>query len=98
MRDVLTDIAKWYSAGEPVAVATIVAGPGTLGARRIVWPDRAAGSLGLRRLDDAVDDDVRGMLAQGVTGQRHYGREGERRLDELTVFVHAFAPPPRMLV
>jgi len=83
---------------EPVAIATVIEGPGEIGARRLVWPDRAEGSLGVGRLDDAVDDDVRGMLAQGTTGIRRYGRNGERRLDELGVFVHSFAPPPRMLV
>ncbi|MFI0445092.1 XdhC family protein [Actinomadura sp. 6N118] len=96
-------VAASIAAREPVAVATVVAGPGKIGARRIVWPDRAAGSLApgasyADRLDDAVDDDARGMLAQGLTGQRHYGRAGERRLDELTVFVHSFAPPPHLLV
>ncbi|MGV9778656.1 XdhC family protein [Streptosporangium sp. NPDC003464] len=83
---------------EPVAVATVLAGPGAVGARRVVWPDRSAGSLGVARLDEAVDDDARGMLAQGLTGVRRYGSHGERRLDELSVFVHSFAPPPRMLV
>src|SRR5580693_6112907 len=38
------------------------------------------------------------MLAQGLTGIRRYGAHGERRGDELSVFVNAFAPPPRMLV
>ncbi|GLY71985.1 XdhC family protein [Actinoallomurus iriomotensis] len=83
---------------EPVAIATVIEGPGEIGARRIVWGERAEGSLGVERLDEAVDDDVRGMLAQGTTGIRRYGRNGERRLDELGVFVHSFAPPPRMLV
>jgi xanthine dehydrogenase accessory factor len=83
---------------EAVAVATVIEGPGQIGARRVVWPDRAAGELGLDRLDAAVEDDARGMLAQGTTGVRRYGRHGERRLDELAVFVHSFAPPPRMLV
>ncbi|MDN3358367.1 XdhC family protein [Actinomadura sp. DC4] len=83
---------------EPVAIVTVIEGPGEVGARRIVWTDRAEGSLGVDRLDEAVDDDARGMLAQGTTGIRRYGRHGERRLDELGVFVHAFAPPPRMLV
>ena len=45
-----------------------------------------------------MDDDARGMLAQGLTGVRRYGEHGERRGDELAVFVHSFAPPPRMLV
>lgn len=94
----LAEVTRSIETGEPVAVATVLSGPGPVGARRIVWPDRAAGSLGGRRLDDAIDDDARGMLAQGLTGQRHYGPDGERRLDDLTVFVQAFAPPPRMLV
>src|SRR5690606_18033840 len=94
----LGDVAAAIEAREPVAVATVISGPGQVGARRIIWPDRSAGSLGPRRLDDAVDDDVRGMLAQGLTGVRRYGPEGERRLDDLSVFVQSFAPPPRMLV
>lgn len=97
------EVAASIERREPVAVATVVSGPGRVGARRVIWPDRSVGSLApgetyAGRLDAAVDDDVRGMLAQGLTGQRHYGRRGERRLDELTVFVHSFAPPPRMLV
>ncbi|MFB4286917.1 XdhC family protein [Nonomuraea sp. ATR24] len=94
----LGEVAASVAAHEPVAVATVVAGPGRIGARRVVWPDRSAGTFGPRRLDEAVDDDARGMLAQGLTAIRHYGGEGERRLDDLSVFVHAFAPPPRMLV
>jgi xanthine/CO dehydrogenase XdhC/CoxF family maturation factor len=97
------EVARSIERHEPVAVATIAAGPGAVGARRVIWPDRASGSLApgtthADRLDAAVDDDVRGMLAQGLTGQRHYGPQGERRLDDLTVFVHSFAPPPRMFV
>lgn len=94
----LAEVAASIDRRQPVATATIIEGPGHKGARRVVWPDRASGSLGSPRLDAAVDDDARGMLAQGLTGERHYGAQGERRLDELTVFVQSFAPPPRMLV
>ncbi|WP_214108193.1 XdhC family protein [Acrocarpospora catenulata] len=94
----LGEIAACIEKREPVAVATILSGPGTAGARRVIWPDHASGTLGSRRLDDAVDDDVRGMLAQGLTGVRRYGPQGERRLDALQVFVQSFAPAPRMLV
>jgi xanthine dehydrogenase accessory factor len=117
----LGDIAAAVERGEPVAVATVIGGPGQVGARRVIWgrpaadqtaadqtgsdePDDgwhtgASGTLGSgARLDAAVDDDVRGMLAQGLTGIRRYGAHGERRGDELSVFVNAFAPPPRMLV
>ncbi len=94
----LGDVATSIAAREPVAVATVVSGPGRVGARRVVWPQRVSGSLGSPGLDAAVTDDARGMLAQGLTGQRHYGPDGERRLDDLAVFVHAFAPPPQLFV
>ncbi len=53
----------------------MIEGPGTAGARRIIWQnDAATGTLGTGdRLDQAVDDDARGMLAQGLTGVRRYG-------------------------
>ena len=98
----LGEVAAAVERGDPVAVATVIAGPGCIGARRVIWGSAdtgASGSLGAGdRLDAAVDDDVRGMLAQGLTGVRHYGAHGERRGDELSVFVNSFAPPPRMLV
>jgi xanthine dehydrogenase accessory factor len=98
----LGKIAAAVEQGEPVAVATVIAGPGQIGARRVIWgrtEPAASGTLGSgKRLDAAVDDDVRGMLAQGLTGVRRYGAHGERRGDELSVFVNSFAPPPRMLV
>lgn len=96
----LGEIADAVRQGRPVAVATVIEGPGTLGARRIIWQDEhATGTLGAGdRLDDAVDDDARGMLAQGLTAVRRYGPDGERRRDELAIFVQSFAPAPRMLV
>jgi xanthine dehydrogenase accessory factor len=96
----LGEIAEDVRQGVPVAVATVIEGPGIVGARRIIWEgQRTAGTLGAGdRLDAAVDDDARGMLAQGLTGVRRYGPEGERRRDELAIFVQSFAPAPRMLV
>jgi xanthine dehydrogenase accessory factor len=96
----LSDLAAAVQREEPVAVATVISGPGAIGARRIIYVDgTTAGSLGAGdRLDAAVDDDARGMLAQGQTAVRRYGTQGERRHDELAVFVNSFAPPPRMLV
>jgi xanthine dehydrogenase accessory factor len=121
----LGDVVAGIAAGEPVAVVTVIEGPGRVGARRVIWAATepaaattvpgttvpattvpattgrhgASGTLGAGdRLDQAVDDDVRGMLAQGLTGVRRYGEHGERRGDDLAVFVHSFAPTPRMLV
>jgi xanthine dehydrogenase accessory factor len=61
-------------------------------------PGGVTGSLGSAGLDAAVAADARGEPAQGTTGRRHYGPHGERREDAVTVFLHSFAPPPRMLV
>jgi xanthine dehydrogenase accessory factor len=96
----LGEIAEDVRRGTPVAVATVIEGPGIVGSRRIIWEgQRTAGTLGAGdRLDAAVDDDARGMLAQGLTGVRRYGPDGERRRDELAIFVQSFAPAPRMLV
>jgi xanthine dehydrogenase accessory factor len=99
----LAEVAAAVRAGEPVALATVIDGPGQVGGRRLIWPEQdqrgSSGTLGSGdRLDQAVDDDARGMLAQGLTGVRRYGPDGERRRDELSVFVQSFAPPPRMLV
>lgn len=95
----LEEVASSIDAHVPVAVVTCVAGPDDrLGKRLIVWNDRVSGSLGLERLDAAVTDDVRGMLAAGRTAQVHYGHDGERRGDDITLFVASYAPPRRMLV
>jgi xanthine dehydrogenase accessory factor len=93
--DIVTDLREH----RPVAVATLVDGDDTRRGRRlIVWPDRVSGTLGAEGLDVAVTDDARGMLATGRTGIRRYGRSGERRVDEIAVFVSSYAPPPRMIV
>lgn len=91
-------VAGSVAAGRPVTLATVIAGPAPRGATLAVWPDEVSGSLGSTGLDVAVTADARGELALGATGQRHYGPHGERREDAVTVFLHSFAPPPRMLV
>ncbi|MHB9857277.1 XdhC family protein [Streptomyces sp. YIM S03343] len=93
-----TEVAESVGSGRPVTVATVTEGPARRGATLAVWPDRVTGTLGNDGLDAAVTADARGELALGATGLRHYGPRGERREDAVTVFLHSFAPPPRMLV
>ena len=95
----LGEIAEAIGKEQPVAVATVICGPPQrLGTRLVVWPDRVEGSTGSRRLDDAVRDDVRGLLDAGRNAILHYGVDGQRRGEGLDVFVESFAPPPRMIV
>jgi xanthine dehydrogenase accessory factor len=91
-------VAQDIRDGNPVAVATLISDDERVGRRLIVRPDTVSGSLGSARLDDAVRDDVQGMLLQGSTGTVHYGPDGERRGDDIAVFVASYAPRPRMIV
>lgn len=108
----LPAIAAAYRDEIPVAVVTVVESPAPdpdqhetvivagppVGSRMIVWVDRVEGSLGSSRLDDAVSERARGMLEQGQTGIQRLGADGERRGDDLAVFVVSYQPPPRMYV
>ncbi|MET1000274.1 MAG: XdhC/CoxI family protein [Acidimicrobiia bacterium] len=85
-------------AQEPVALATVVAGP-HVGAKLLVQPDAApAGTLGHPDLDRVVARDALGELEAGLTSTRHYGEHGEAREEAVTVFIESFALPPRMII
>ncbi|HET8640738.1 MAG TPA: XdhC/CoxI family protein [Pseudonocardiaceae bacterium] len=96
----LPELAEAVRTGSPVAVVTVIASPDRErpGAHRVVWPDRADGTLGSDRIDDAVTDDARGLLAAGRSSALEYGPDGQRRGEGLRVFVNSFAPRPRLLV
>jgi len=83
---------------EPVALATVVEGPG-VGGKLLVRPDEEPiGSLGDPDLDRVVARDALGELAAGTTGVRHYGTQGQANEHDVAVFVESFAPPPQLLV
>jgi xanthine dehydrogenase accessory factor len=96
----LDEVAADISAGRPVALATVIEHPDPqwVGRRIVVRPDSAEGSLGLARVDEAVTDDVRGLLAAGTTAVLMYGPEGQRMDTGMRVFVSSFQPKPRMIV
>ncbi|HMJ74809.1 MAG TPA: XdhC/CoxI family protein [Iamia sp.] len=82
----------------PVAVATIVDGPG-LGRSLLVSPEGTPlGTLGDDGRDHSVVRDAHGELGVARSGLRHYGSRGEADEAAVTVFVESFAPPPQMLV
>ncbi|CAM5679938.1 XdhC family protein [Streptomyces badius] len=89
------------AADRPVAEATVLSGAAETGNRLVVRPSGAGpttGTLGSEGLDAAVTDDARGLLAQGHTAIQWYGAHGQRRMQEVSVFIRTYAPPPRMLV
>ncbi len=100
----LAEVAADVESGQPVAVATVVehGDESWVGRRLIVrpadHPRAVAGGLGSERADHAVADDARGLLANGRNETLHYGPDGQRRGEGMSVFVSSYAPKPRMLV
>jgi xanthine/CO dehydrogenase XdhC/CoxF family maturation factor len=84
--------------GRSVAIATVLDGEGA-GAKLALIDDTTVGSLGAPELlDHSVARDAAGMLAQGVTGIRRYGRDGAVLGAEVAVHIRSFAAPPTMLI
>jgi xanthine dehydrogenase accessory factor len=86
------------AAGRPVAIATLLDGPGA-GRKLAVVDGEVDGALGgPGKLDHSVARDAEGMLAQGHSAIRRYGSDGATLGAEVAVHVHVFAPPPKMLI
>lgn len=82
----------------PVALATVVEGPG-LGAKLLVRPGEPfLGTLGDPDLDRVVARDTQAELDSGLTSTRRYGPHGEAREETVRVFIESFAPPPRLII
>lgn len=96
------ELASRVRDGVPVALATVIAGPG-VGAKLLVVPDGdpAPSSLGDPDLDRVVRRDALAELEAGRSGVRHYGTSGQTTPEDLadtdivTVFVESWAPPRR---
>jgi xanthine dehydrogenase accessory factor len=89
---------------QPVALVTVVEGPG-VGNKLLVSPGRPTlGSLGHPELDRIAGRDAAGELEAGRSGVRHYGPHGETTPEDLVgapvvvAFVESWAPPPQMWI
>jgi xanthine dehydrogenase accessory factor len=95
-------LSRWHEAlaeQSPVAVATVIQGPaGSVGGKILVSPEDHTGTAGNDDLDRAIVEGARAMLEGGKTGTVHYGPRGQRRMEDVAVFIQSFAPPPRMYV
>jgi xanthine dehydrogenase accessory factor len=88
----------------PVALVTVIDGPG-VGNKLLVTPsDEPLGSLGHPELDRIAIRDALGELEAGRSGVRHYGPHGETTPADLvgtpmvSAFVESWAPPPQMWI
>jgi xanthine dehydrogenase accessory factor len=93
-------LSRWHAAlaeQSPAAVATVIEGPGT-GSKMLVTPEDYTGTAGNEDLDKATVEAARALLEGGRTETVHLGPRGQRRMEDIAVFVQSFAPPPRMYV
>jgi xanthine dehydrogenase accessory factor len=88
----------------PVALVTIIDGPG-VGRKLLVTPDDAPeGSLGHPELDRIATRDAIAELEAGRSGVRHYGPEGQTTPEDLVdtpvvrAFIESWSPPPQMWI
>ncbi len=95
-------LSRWHAAlaeQSPVAMATVIEGPdGTPGGKILVTPEDHEGTAGNGELDKAIVESARGLLEGGRTETRHFGPRGQRRMEDVAVFIQSFAPPPKMYV
>ncbi len=98
------ELAEALRAQAPVALVTVIDGPGT-GQKLLVRTDREPqGTLGHAELDRVAYRDALAELEAGRSGVRHYGPQGETTPEDLLdtpvirVFVESWAPPPQMWI
>ncbi|MDP1711342.1 MAG: XdhC family protein [Candidatus Nanopelagicaceae bacterium] len=82
----------------PIAIATLINGPGTPGARMVFDHAEVHGTFNIPGLDHCVVEDGRGLLRQGITRTLKLGPAGERMMDEVSIFVESYALPPKMIL
>lgn len=96
--DVEVEALEAVRGGRPVAIATLLDGPGA-GAKLALTEGVRRGTLGgPELLDHSVARDAAAMLERGRTAIRRYGADGATLGAEVGVHIRSFAPPPQLLL
>ncbi len=97
-RAALKATSEAIEAEAPVALTTLLDGPGA-GTQMVVTKDDSIGSLGMTELlDKSVVREARGFLDQARSTMRRYSRKGEVMGSEIGVSIQAFSLPPAMVI
>lgn len=89
MTSIYEHLRSAIRAERPLATATLIAGPGQVGAKLILWLDGTSeGGLGDAGLDQRARGDAMALMVRGETKVVEYPDLGA------SVFVESFVPPP----
>lgn len=91
MRSIYHTLKKCLAQQVPVALATVIKAPRSVGAKMLVFPDSSTqGTLGDKAVEEKVVRDAVDLLAKGTPQALTYG--------EIEVFIDAFPAPPTLLI
>lgn len=104
MTEMFSHLRDLLRAELPVALVTVVDGPG-VGNKLLITPTGPAeGTLGNTELDRIATRDALAELEAGRSGVRNYGPEGQTTPEDLVdtpiarVFIESWSPPPQMWI
>lgn len=96
--EIAVRLAEALAADRLVAQATVVAGPGSVGAKRLVFPDgETVGSLGGAALDEEATAAAREML-RAARGQMARTIDLDLGAETVRIFIELFPPPPHLVI
>lgn len=96
--EMLAALLEARGAGTAAATATVLDGDGAGEVLAVVGGEVVRGLDRAAALEPHAAPDVEGMLAQGLSGVRHYGADGARMGAEIRVFVDSRGTAPRLVV
>ncbi|AKE01247.1 hypothetical protein XU06_29820 (plasmid) [Rhodococcus erythropolis] len=82
----------------PTAMATVIAGDAPAGRHVLLVNDTLEGTLGSTGRDRVARTQVTGALHTGADSVVRFGGTGQECVDDVTLFVRTFTPPPHMIV
>lgn len=99
MSELYEELKAALNKEQGIAMATVVSGPGYVGAKLLVYADHSVhGTLGLLALDALVIADAEAAIWRGDPRIYTYVFEGATGSETFEVFIEGFPPSPELII
>ncbi len=99
MSELYEELKAALNAEQGIAMATLVSGPGHIGAKLLVYPDETVhGTLGLPALDALVIPAAEQAIWSSDPRLHSYVLEGTTAPQTFAVFIEGFPPSPELII